>query len=170
MRTWLLTGGVLLLPELVAGDWETNAPWWRTVDQALAREGKTALVGAAVQGEGGRSMNVLVAIGAHGGARLVDRMPVPGSMWRPWASDGFDSFMAGSGVTQLGGQRVGHLICYEQLLMWPPLVTMANRPDVLVAPSNGWWARGTSIGAIQQKVVRAWARLFDVPLVEAVNT
>jgi hypothetical protein len=61
------------------------------------------------------------------------------------------------------------LICYEQLLLWPVLQSMLHSPTAIVAPGNGWWTAGTSIVAIQNASVMAWARLFGLPIVTAFN-
>jgi hypothetical protein len=41
---------------------------------------------------------------------------------------------------------------------------------MIVAAGNGWWTSGTSIIAIQNASTTAWARLFDLPLVTALNS
>ena len=61
------------------------------------------------------------------------------------------------------------LICYEQLLIWPILQSALHKPDVIIAIGNGWWATGTSIPEIQLASMKAWARLFGLPLATAFN-
>lgn len=68
------------------------------------------------------------------------------------------------------GTSIATLICYEQLLVWPILQSAMSGPDLFVAPANGWWTVGTDIVAIQIAATTAWARLFNLPLVIAVNT
>jgi hypothetical protein len=46
---------------------------------------------------------------------------------------------------------------------------MFQQPDVIVAPSNLWWCRDTSLPGIQVAAVRLWVKLFGVVVVEAVN-
>ena len=65
--------------------------------------------------------------------------------------------------------RVAPLICYEQLLLWPILQSALHRPEAIVAIGNGWWATGTAIPLIQHASVEAWARLFGLCLVTAIN-
>ena len=72
-------------------------------------------------------------------------------------------------TAMIDGLEAAFLICYEQLLIWPPLVALATDPDVLVGMSNDWWARDTNIPAIQRAAMAAWARLFAVPLVLSEN-
>jgi apolipoprotein N-acyltransferase len=91
-------------------------------------------------------------------------------MWRPWAAESVAANPLGSGVGQVAGRRVAYAICYEQLLTFPILVSMANHPDVLVGAANDWWARETSIPTIQGQVLDAWGALFGLPVVRATNT
>lgn len=164
-------GTILVLPELVGGDWSINRMWWDQTQTALAAKRQTVLLGVSEQ-EQQTSLqytNKIVSIGTHTDVSMVDRVPVPVSMWRPWADDGAVAPWFQSGVGLVGGTRVAHLICYEQLLMWPILVSMANSPDILLGASNGWWARGTSIPAIQAEAMHAWGRLFKKPVVLSQN-
>jgi hypothetical protein len=60
-------------------------------------------------------------------------------------------------------------MCYEQLLAWPALQSLAQQPDYLLAARNVYWARGTSIPAIQHEAAQSWADLWGIPLYEAEN-
>jgi apolipoprotein N-acyltransferase len=70
---------------------------------------------------------------------------------------------------EIRGKRLGFLVCYEQFLTWPFLSLMSQEPDVIVAPSNLWWCRDTSLPGIQAASVRLWARLFGSSLISAAN-
>jgi apolipoprotein N-acyltransferase len=74
------------------------------------------------------------------------------------------------GVIVVHGQRAAILVCYEQLITWPVLISMAQRPTVLVAVANDYWVADTPIPSFQLTAVRAWARLFRLPYFSAVNT
>ena len=65
--------------------------------------------------------------------------------------------------------RAGVLICYEQLIVWPVLQTLSRHPDMLLAPSNLYWAQGTNIPPIEHVCAQDWADLWAVPLYEAIN-
>jgi apolipoprotein N-acyltransferase len=73
------------------------------------------------------------------------------------------------GAANIAGQRAAVLICYEQMIPWPMLTSMLGKPTVLVAISNLYWFAGTPIPRFQACAVRAWSRLFDVPLYRTVN-
>jgi hypothetical protein len=55
------------------------------------------------------------------------------------------------------------------LLSWPMLQSAAQHPTLIVGVANDNWARGTPIPAAQRAAVIAWARLFRLPTVMAVN-
>jgi apolipoprotein N-acyltransferase len=70
----------------------------------------------------------------------------------------------------VGGQRAAILICYEQLLAWPVLRSALERPTMLIAVSNEAWTTGTTIPNGQHACVCAWARLFGIPVLSAINS
>ncbi|MBD8689654.1 conjugal transfer protein TraB [Rhizobium sp. CFBP 13717] len=163
---------LIVLPESALGFWTpTVAKLW---SQSLRGSELTVIAGAAVINPGGYD-NVMVEISADE-ARILyrQRMPVPVSMWQPWRSwtgqgGGARANLFGNPVVQSDGQKLAALICYEQLLLWPVLQAMLHSPTAIVAPGNGWWTAGTSIVAIQNVSVTAWAKLFGLPVVTAFN-
>jgi hypothetical protein len=75
-------------------------------------------------------------------------------------------------------RRVWAALCVEQLQPWTWLEAMLQRPDVVLALSNGWWAEppvppwlpaGSAALDIEQASSRAWSRLMHSPVVWAVN-
>lgn len=163
---------VIVLPESALGLLTPTVE--RLWVDALADLDLTVIAGAAViQTEGYDT--VMVALD-RSGAKLIyrERMPVPVAMWQPWAkwfglSGGARATVFGDPVVEVANRRFAPLICYEQLLVWPILQSALHHPDAIVAIANGWWAKNTSIPAIQRASVEAWARLFDLALVTAVN-
>lgn len=165
-----MPGSVIVLPEAVGGNWEINAPFWDQLGDAARRKGVTVLVGGQRPIDGSAHyINGLFSVGFEGGIVIPDRMPVPVSMWMPFSDKGAAALWGHPGVTRVHGQEVAHLVCYEQLLIWPVLRSMAESPRVLLGVANDWWAAGTAIPAIQRQVVEAWGRLFAVPIVFAAN-
>ncbi|MGV1958761.1 conjugal transfer protein TraB [Agrobacterium vitis] len=162
----------VVLPESALGFWTpTIERQWR---EGLGGGDITVIAGAAVIGPTGYD-NVVVAISADE-ARILyrERVPVPVSMWQPWRAwtgqgGGARANLFGNPVVQSDGQKLAALICYEQLLLWPVLQSMLHSPTAIVAPGNGWWTAGTSIVAIQNASVMAWAKLFGLPVVTAFN-
>ena len=158
---------ITVLPETIAGTW-TNATsaLWKPV--AVHSSGIIAVGAERLLPRNGYE-NGMVLMCRHGYRFFPQRVPVPVSMWRPWADNGAKADWLGSGVTQFDGHRIGYLICYEQLLVWPAMVTAYHHPDLVVGMANDWWARGTSAPGIQRMSMNAWSRLFGWTMADAVN-
>jgi apolipoprotein N-acyltransferase len=113
--------------------------------------------------------NSLILRGAESGL-FRQRIPVPVAMCNPLKTAIARLNLSGAGIINIQGERAAILICYEQLLIWPVLASMAERPTVLIAIANNHWTTGTPIPRFQLAAVRAWARLFRLPYLSAVNT
>lgn len=163
----------LVLPETVIGRLDGVARG--LLDHAegeLVAKNSKVLVGAELPGDGEQYLNAVVVLGAkgHESRAAVQGIPVPIAMWKPWASDGARADLLARGNTiTVGGHRVGVTICYEHLLAYSLLQLMWDKPDLIAAVSNVWWARTTNIPRIQFQSVHAFARLFGVPVVSARN-
>jgi hypothetical protein len=120
-----------------------------------------------------RYFNAMVVRGAQL-AVVRQRIPVPIAMWNPFRRDTARMNLSGAGLVQVGTERVGIVICYEQLIVWPLLMTMTQHPTVLIAPANDYWANSTTIRTFirtfQRAATRSWARLFGISCLVAVNT
>lgn len=167
------SNATLVLPETLIGRFDGVAETMLAhAEGVLTAKNSKVLVGAELPQDGGRYKNAVVVLGAkeHEDRAASQSIPVPISMWKPWALDGAEADLLGRGNTILvGGLRVSVSVCYEQLLAYSLLRVMADKPDVIVAVSNVWWARSTNIPQIQTQSVRAFARLFHVPVVSAKN-
>jgi apolipoprotein N-acyltransferase len=164
---------IVVLPESALG------PLTPTVErywiEALADLDVSVIAGAAAI-DGAGYDNVMVNIGPRvAEIRYRARMPVPVSMWQPWrawfgSSGGARATFFAEPVIEIAGHRVAPLICYEQLLVWPVLQSALRRPDAIAGIANAWWATDTSVPSIQIVSLKAWSRLFGIPLVTAFNT
>jgi apolipoprotein N-acyltransferase len=165
-------GHVLVLPETVLPRVRQGNDFAATmltdVSAQLRAKDSALLVGSEIAVSGGPIRNVLVALGDDSGP-LVQRVPVPIGMWRPWEADTIAANPFGNGIGQVAGRRVAYAICYEQLLTFPILISLAHHPDLIVGAANDWWARDTSIPAIQGQALDAWGRLFGVPVIRSTN-
>jgi hypothetical protein len=159
---------IMVFPEGAAG-WRTE-----TAEEAwmgLARRSGKILYAGAEEAHGPGYDNVLVRItGTSFETVYRQRMPVPVSMWRPWAARSAHAHLGEAGAVALDGRLTGVLICYEQLLVWPILQSRLAGADHLLGIGNAWWARETSIAQIQAAVLSAWARLFNMDLTVSFNT
>ena len=167
------SGHVWVLPETVAGvvDAMSKHELQQTEADLKLRKARL-LVGAELPQDDGQYKNVIIVLGADkdDDRTIVQNIPVPFSMWKPWTDDGAIGSMFGRGnLASVMGFRVSGVVCYEQLLMYSWLWTMWDKPDVLAAVSNVWWARDTSIPAIQLQMTHAMSRLFGVGVIIAKN-
>jgi predicted amidohydrolase len=116
-----------------------------------------------------RYLNVMVVRGAET-TIVPQRFPVPVAMWNPFGSASAQSDWFGSGLVRIRSERAGIVVCYEQLIVWPVLMTMTKHPTVLIAPANDYWAKATTIPIFQRTAITSWARLFRLSCLFAVNT
>lgn len=112
--------------------------------------------------------NAIVIRGAQQGA-FLQQIPAPLGMWHPFSTGGVPLNLLGRGAIQIGNQRAAILICHEQVLAWPVLISMVEHPTVLVIVASDYWIEGTPVPRYQANAVRAWSRLFAVPTVAALN-
>jgi len=163
---------VVVLPESIVGYWlsGTAAVWRPVIQWTATHPQQTVLLGALVP-EGRGYADALLKIHAGHVRILPDRIPVPFSMWHPW-NPIESARMAVFGrreAVRVDGRKAGYFICYEQLLTLPELSLTFSPPEVLIGAANDWWAKGTNIPEIQRASLRAWARLWGVPVIDAVN-
>jgi apolipoprotein N-acyltransferase len=166
---------IVILPETIIGRGNpTTLKRWRRFLDPLAEKGTVFVAGAEIPSIGGlRYDNTMISFegsGKHQAAK--QRFPVPFSMFVPFSGEGANAYLSSFGelsIMELQGRKLGFLVCYEQFLVWPLLSLMSQKPDAIIAPSNLWWCRGTSLPGIQAATVRLWARLFGVVPVAAVN-
>ena len=166
------TDRVLIFPETILGQWQLPSSWlWADAARQAHARGQALVFGAEWPTDGRHYENIAGVMDRNGDLSPVYRqlMPVPFSMWRPGSGDGALPAWFEPQSAVIDGRRTAFLICYEQLLIWPPLVAFATDPLVVVGMSNDWWARYTNIPAIQRTAMTAWARLFAVPLVLSEN-
>ncbi len=164
---------VRVLPETVLGPYDGIADFaLQEVEETLQAQGSRLLVGAEMPQANGQYKNVLMVLGSKRGEDrvAVQGIPVPVSMWKPWAPDGAVANPFGhDNVVSVASRRVGAMVCYEQVLTHSFLWLMLQRPDVVVAVSNMWWARETSVSNIQSQMVSSFSRLFGTQVVTARN-
>lgn len=164
---------VRVLPETVLGSFDGVSRFSLAETQAaLAARGSRLLVGAELPQPNGQFQNGVLVLGAKDGeaAAAVQNIPVPISMWNPWLANGAVADVFGRGnLVEVNGVRAGVIVCYEQVLAYSLLWLLSGHPDVIVAVSNVWWARTTSIPVIQQQMVDSFGRLFGVGVVLARN-
>ena len=163
---------LLIFPESVIPAWNSmhEARWASTFAQ-LKQQHTGLLMGTTIpipNTEANR--NVLLSRGFTERLSYVERVPVPLGMWRLGDEHkGFPLMLHFPPAIRVWNRRAGVLMCYEQLIFWPAVQTLARQPDMLLAPSNVYWASGTTIPAVQHVAAQDWADLWAIPLYEASN-
>ena len=148
---------VVLLPEGLAGHWtpSTEALWLSEAEAS----GRVLLVGAIEVREGVRRNGL--AIAGEGEARFwSQRLPAPIGMWAPWRSSHVQSELVGSSIAKIEGKAASMLLCFEQFVSWPAFQTALEDPDVVLAPANLWFARGTNLDAVREVTLQSWGALM----------
>lgn len=172
---------VVIFPEAVAPDWiDAVVPTGKIIlvgavepvpKSANLRAEVAALNGslsAAIPAESLSYQNKLLVRGAET-KDFVQRVPIPIGMWKPFTGTGVPLNLAGPGTLSVNGRRAAVIICYEQLIAWPVLASLLERPAIIVAVSNNVWVTGTAVPSVERTAMIAWARLFHIPLLLAAN-
>ncbi len=113
--------------------------------------------------------NAMLIVGAES-AKFYQRVPVPVGMWRPFSKISVPLRLDSPGVLAIDHERAAVLICYEQMLTFPILASLLQRPTVIVGISNTFWISHTTIPRYQATAMRGWAKLFRLPYLLAVNS
>ena len=163
---------LLVFPESVIPSWNgMHEARWASVFAQLKEQRTGLLIGITIpipNTEANR--NVLLSRGYTERLSYVQRVPVPLGMWRIGdLRRGFPLMLRFPPTIRVWNRRAGILVCYEQLTFWPAIETLAHNPDMLLAPSNVYWAANTPIPAIQHIAAQDWTDLWAIPLYEASN-
>jgi apolipoprotein N-acyltransferase len=171
---------IVILPETIIGRGNpTTLKRWRKFFDSLGprpftEKGTVFVAGGEIPTDRGRKYNnVMLSFEKEGKSQTaMQPFPVPFSMWRPFGGEGANAYLFSPGdvsIMEVHGRKLGFLVCYEQFLTWPFLSLIFQKPDAIIAPSNLWWCRGTSLPGIQAATVRLWTRLFGKSLISAAN-
>jgi hypothetical protein len=158
---------VVVLPETLVADWWAGTRF--TISQSIPL-GQIWLVGTTIIDSQGTWD--AIALAQHGQVSpeplFKAVLPVPVSMWKPWARNGYTAAWWPS-VRRVSGVKTMAVICYDQLLVWPWLEALWLQPELIIAPGNGWWAGHGSVPTIQSSSDAALGRVMGVAVIEARN-
>ncbi len=172
---------VLLLPESIAGVWTgAEAYWWSALCTHITHSQDILILGALTQDASGQAQNAAQLIGAPEVRWVWARQPIPLADWSPWRPGGLASnwvwhdalgWHLNRGQEQIAGRQVQFSFCFEELLVFPQLVSAlgTGAPQVLISLSNHGWAQDLREPAVQAVHARWWARLWGIPLLRADN-
>jgi apolipoprotein N-acyltransferase len=165
----------VVLPETVIGRMNPAVmKRWEKFFAPFSEKGMVFIAGGEIPaGRGAKYDNVMVSFVSGGKRRIAkQRFPVPFSMYRPFGGEGANASLFSLGevsIMEVRGVRLGFLVCYEQFLSWPFLSLTSQKPEAIVAPSNLWWCKDTSLPGIRAAALCLWARLFGLPAVMSAN-
>jgi hypothetical protein len=165
-------GQVLLFPETTLPMWSSDTDrYWEPTLHQLAQQRTSLILGTSLpipRTNANRNVLITRGYGLHGA--YVQRIAVPFLMWEPGSrSIGYPLQLKAFPYMDVRGKRAAVLLCFEQLLAWPAFESFAKNPQMLLAPSNQYWAWRTNVPAIQHAAVQNWADLFRIPLYEVHN-
>ncbi len=158
----------LLFPEAILDDWW---PGTRTQMAIAAPHKQTWLLGAETQVADARWDALVMVQANHAIDPPVFRaaLPMPVSMWRPGFDDSFQAVWH-EHVQTIDGHKVWANICFDQSLPWVWIDGLIQHPDLVLLPSNAWWAQYWNPAPdIQKAQAIAWLRLMSVPAIWANN-
>lgn len=163
----------ILLPETIAGTWNrASRQLWLPLGRYLKKYGQTLILGAEIYDDILKYDNCMIFLGKDHAPIYRQRVPVPFSMWRPLGGEGTANahWFDGGRITLEDGRIVVCLLCYEQYIAWPVLLSMLHgKADMLICASNQWWSKDTCIPNIQIQSSASWASLFDLSYISATN-
>jgi apolipoprotein N-acyltransferase len=156
---------LVVLPETIIGRMNpTTLKRWERFFSYFAKKGTIFIAGGEIPTDSGMKYdNVMVSFEGEEKRQIAkQRVPVPVSMFLPFSKNGANAYMSSLGeisIMEVYGKKLGFLVCYEQFLTWPLLSLLSQKPDVIVAPANLWWCKGTSLPAIRSAALRLWTQM-----------
>ncbi len=165
---------LVVLPESVGGVWQTNIEWlWKSMTTASTSPDNGLIVGFDIVDTDHEQSNSAILFEANSVRTVHARIPMPVGGWHPWRSAGhmpmrwFDS-----GLIKVGSTSLAVIFCYEELLMWPWIVTAWSAGDEkiqVVVLANQWFASNLNSNSAQKNASTAQARLWGWPITRSVN-
>ena len=161
---------VRLYPESTLVHWNSATNGFFTpLSKKLEKLNQTVILGADVTHRGGIGYdNALIIFGKDKGIYL-QHLPMPYSMWNPGEKNSVPLRFGGPYTIRIHNLRAAPVICYEQLHPYPFIRSSLDKPQVILAVANDYWAKKTYIRSVQYSALDAWARLFNIPFLSATN-
>lgn len=140
------------------------------IESAVRTLGVQALIGAdrLVDGRPRVSLRVVNPLGP---SLWIDaRQPTPVSLWRPFDPGSYSADWTRPSELLLADGRTAYIsFCHEDVVPGLFLMAMLKHPDVVISVANNWWMPSDKGSNQQARHVQAYAKLFGLPLVRAVN-
>lgn len=165
---------VVVFPEMAAGTWDrfVTVQWIDTAMRAV-EPGKGLVIGALAPAEKGGFLNGVIIVDEEGLRFKNGRIPIPLGVWQPWERNTAQPDWLGDGREKLAGREVALSICYEDFMVFAQAMSLhsINREPAhaVISIANNWFGSGRKGSIIQDASVRMMGRLFNVPVIRAVN-
>lgn len=165
---------VIVFPESILGSWNlwTSGVYLEgSIRSELRTYDGTVIAGATTPfNDAGDYRNSLYVMNAEGITAFHARQPIPIAMWKPWGEKSALANWAPTNVHSIAGKRALLSFCYEDFIPLLPIYSfLVGEPELIISIANTWWVKGTNEREIQYRHIATIARIFNVPLVRAVN-
>ncbi len=161
---------VVLLPESAANVWTAQSEyWWRRVILQAAHQNAVLLIGASRWLPTGQWQDVMLMRGAQHG-ELHARVPMPVGLWDPFRRHTWQTDWLATGETIVQNRKVAVSFCYEDLLVFPLLLSrLHGKPVVLLSLADDWFASDSDESRMQALSIGLQASLYGIPLLRALD-
>ena len=158
------TNTIHIFPEMVSGSWDNFlANYWIS----SIHSNNKVLLGAYIF-ENNNYHNVVIKIDKNSKIIYRQRFPMTLGMFNPFSPTHFPIHSKEKSVINIDNQKVGFLLCFEQVILLPMLQTLRDKPNLIVASSNLWWSP-KSLQLAQRQSLRLFQSLIGVPVLESIN-
>ena len=162
---------VIITPENIITNWlsGTQLQFSPLVKMAVAK-GAIILLGVNHVRSSGSVESGFLMLGDSAPQFFPARQPMPLGEWNPLGKANYALHWFSPGIIDVKGIKAAYLICYEQMIPWPILYSLAQptKPDVIISGANQWFTLKS--GYLKQRLlIDGMARLFRLPLLIATN-
>lgn len=161
---------VVIFPENVAGKWSAiETQLWMNWLNDSGYADRSVWIGGHIPSGNGRFHNSMIQLTGKDASMYHARLSMPIGNYNPFSPASSTLSPMDDGLVSQDGKRAAVFVCYEGVVSWPLLLSMAARPDIIILASNTWWANKTTLPRAMEIHFTSWARLFHLPVLHASN-
>lgn len=162
---------LIVFPENSGGVWwQATANQWQPVIQLAKQYRATIILGAKKIFSHTCYEQGVIIIDQDGWNFISARQSLPFAIWNPLSLNSPSNHWRASGIYSIAQRRILLSICYEDTVIWTNLLPefISKPPQMIISLANLWW--NTASGREKQQYsIESWSRLFNLPLLRAVN-
>lgn len=98
----------------------------------------------------------------------MQRIPMTYGMYNPFEKNNFLANWFGNSVAIIDNKKIGFLICFESVLLFPVIQTYLSNPDKIFIHSSVWW-ESKNLRNAHSNSVKLIKRLFPIQIIEVTN-